>query len=375
MADEENETVLDTVKAAVNEQRENVPVEKGPEIGRTATEAAPEHPAEKPVAAEDAEEGIKDDGRERDASGRFKAKQAQAEADRSVEDKPEESEEAVPPTADETKPDITRPPRRLPLRTKQKWLSLPDWAREDWIAREEDADQKFKRYDGLSQYALKAEQIGTTLQQAMASYHQMETAMRQDPIRGAVQVWQRLGYNPDQVIGEILRLAGGVQSSEGQQSSPPPMQGPQGLSRDDVQMMLEEDRVTAKVRAFEDDPRHHWLEPLIPGEPPGKVRSMLVRLISPDQFGNPPLENDPEEAYNKACRFYDLDPGPMPNGSAAPNGQDKKAAAVTRSRQAAKATIGAPSQAQAAASGKHADDGNQSILDTVRAAYKQHRGE
>src|SRR5881396_1042683 len=222
MSEEKEESYLDTVREAVEKQQADKPE---PEAEKSEQ---PEEPAAAPE--EESEHVAAPEGRERDEHGRYKAKAPALEADKASEDKPEEPKEAVAP--EEGKPDISRPPRRLPLRMKHTWMSLPEQAREDIVAREQEFDKAFKRYDGLGQFAMKAEQNGTTLHQAVASYHQMETLMRQNPIQGAMAVWQATGHNPQAVLQAIAQQMG--QPPEGQQPQQPqtpPMQGPQGMTR------------------------------------------------------------------------------------------------------------------------------------------------
>lgn len=364
--EKEEETYLDTVKAAVESQQA-----AAPEPEPAPKEQPEEKPADSAAAEEEPEAHAKQEARERDGSGRFKAKAPQDEADKLPEDKPEEPEEAVQP--EEGKPDITRPPRRLPLRTRAAWSSLPEAAREDIILREQEFDKAFKRYDGLGQFAIKAEQNGTTLHQAVASYHQMETLIRQDPIRGAIQVWQAAGHDPRAVLNDLARQLTPPAEGQPQQQSPP-MQMPQGMTREEGEQWLHQRfiqrDIESKLAAFEADPRHSYLEPLIPGEPLGPIRGAMVGIMQ----SVPGLAEDLESAYSMALKAHGIDPGTRPNGQAAPGGQAKAAAAVDRSRQAAKAAIGAPSQGSNAKE-RAQDDGNLNWIDTVKAAYNKARGE
>lgn len=360
MAEEQKEeSYLDTVSAAVAEQKAEKPqVEPGPEI------AKPEEPAPEAREEEVEPHAITPpvEGRERDEHGRYKAKAAAPETDRPLEDKPEEPEEVVQPETG--KPDITRPPRRLPLRTRAAWLQLPEAAREDIILREQEFDKAFKRYDGLGQFANKAEQNGTTLHQAVASYHQMETMMRQNPIDGAIAVWRATGHDPAQVLSAIVGMGGGQPA--------PAMQMPQGLTREDMQAELERQFVNRDVQTKLSDfeKSHPYLEELIPGEPLGTIRATMVGFMA----NVPGLADDLEGAYSMALKAHGIAPGSRPNGSATPAGQSRAAAAVDRSRQAAKAAIGAPSQGSNAKE-KAPDEGNLNWIDTVKAAYNKAKRE
>src|SRR6266550_6895684 len=180
MVEEKDESYLDTVKAAVEGQKTPA-VEPGPQIAKQ-TETPKEEPKEEHV------EGT--------SEGTVETEETKAEGDKPAKDKSEEPKEAV---QDEVaKPDISRPPKRAGLGVKQQWLAIPEHAREAIWEREQTIDTALKRYDGLGQFAIKAEQNGTTLAQAMRSYNQMEQAIRADPVRGVAQTLQAIGYDPTQ---------------------------------------------------------------------------------------------------------------------------------------------------------------------------------
>jgi hypothetical protein len=92
--------------------------------------------------------------------------------------------------------DISRPPKRLPVRTKSIWQTLPEPVREDIILREQEFDNAFKRYDGLGLYVIEAEKHGTSLQAALKSYAWLESVCRQDPCAGVDAMAQILSWNP-----------------------------------------------------------------------------------------------------------------------------------------------------------------------------------
>jgi hypothetical protein len=78
----------------------------------------------------------------------FLAQHAQERASSDVGSPPEPVE---PPPVD-----ISRLPKRLPVRTKSRWRTLPAELREDIILREQEFDEAFKRYDGLGNFAMTA---------------------------------------------------------------------------------------------------------------------------------------------------------------------------------------------------------------------------
>jgi hypothetical protein len=100
--------------------------------------------------------------------------------------------------------DITRPPRRLAIRTKTIWQTLSPELREDIILREQEFDTAFKRYDGLGKYVMQAEASGTTLQAAVESYSKLETAIRKDPLEGVVQLWGAMGVD---IVAAVTAMA------------------------------------------------------------------------------------------------------------------------------------------------------------------------
>jgi len=351
MAEEKDETYLDVVKAAVDGQKSPA-VEPGPQIEEKVPESAEEPHAEEP------------------AEGAVEAKEAQAETDQSSKDKPEEPEKAV---QDETvKPDIARPPKRLPIRTKQRWLSIDPEVRADIWEREAAFDKAHARYDGLGQFAIKAEQSGTTLQKAMQTYNQMEVAIRADPVRGVAQTLAAIGYDPNAFFQHVAQMVNGAGDGNGQplngqmQAAAPPI--PQGLTRDELNAELANRDASMQIKAFEDDPSHHYLEPYIEGEPLGPIRKTMQAFLTSG------IANSLQSAYDMSIRANGLNPSALPNGDAANKGQAEKAAAVNRSRQAAKATIGAPSSSQKV-EGRVPDSGDLNWIDTVKAAYNKAKGE
>ena len=345
MAEEEKEeTYLDVVKAAVDGQKAP-PVEPEPQI----EEKTPE-PAEEPHAKGPAE-------------GDAETKEAQAETDQPAKDKPEEPEKAVQDEA--AKPDIARPPRRLPIRTKARWLSLDPETRADIWEREQAFDKAHARYDGLGQFAIKAEQNGTTLQKAMQSYNQMEQAIRADPIQGVAQTLAAIGYNPTEFFNRVAQMVNGAPQPNGQQQ-PPPL--PQGLSREEMAAELDRREVASQIKIFEADPSNHYLEPYIEGEPLGPIRRTMQAFLANG------IANTLQDAYNMSVKANGLNPSAQPNGDAANTDQAKKAAAVKQARQAGKAVTGAPSSGQKV-EGRAPDSGDLNWIDTVKAAYNKAKGE
>jgi hypothetical protein len=333
MSENENDDLMDTIHAAVDEQR-GTPKEAPQEESVPPTPPSEPEPEGEPEPQEDSKEAKPEPSKQ--------------------EEKPAEPEEK------DHKLDISRPPRRLANRTKGVWQTLSPELREDIVAREAEFDNALKRYDGLGAFAVKAERNGTTLQAAIRDFDQMEQALRQDPIAGAMAVWNRMGYPVNQVIQEFLRRATGQPS---QQQAPP--QQVQGLTYEHLQQELTRRDIANQAKTFEADPRHQFLEPVIEGVPDEQqppVRRTMIGLLKSG------LANGYENAYNQACRLLELTKdGVSPE-------QARKTAAANQARAAGKATVGAPSQ-ESSARRQAPDSGkDESVLDTVRAAVARQRG-
>jgi hypothetical protein len=126
------------------------------------------------------------------------------------------------------------------------------------------------RYDGLGNYALQAEENGTTLQAVFASYAAFEAEFRKDPIAGAVAAWTRLGFNPELVLAELFRRVA-------QASQPPQPAAP----------VINE----AMLAEFKADPRNEFAE---------TVEPVMHQLIANGQA------KTLFEAYEAACTMSPL---------------------------------------------------------------------
>lgn len=358
-----NESIMDTISSAVETQKEQATQEQGKE-----TTPAPESAAGKPEASEPEAKG-------RDASGRFLPKEkgeeeplAKVAKEGETKEEPEPVDK-VEPEQVPGKPDISRPPRRLPIRTKAAWMAIPETAREDIWAHEMAVRQESARYEGLGSYVQQAEKNGTSLPAALADYSAMEAALRRDPIDGALSVWQKMGYNTQAIVQEIMRRAGGQPGQDGQSGAPMQAPMPPGLTRQEMETEFAKRDNMAKIEAFENDPKNIYLEPLNPMGEQGPIRSAMIHFLTPVGPDNKPLAKTLEDAYDMALRVH---PEIARTNSIGGNSEAQKTAAVTKSRAAAKAIGGAPSHGNASV--KPQDDGNQSVFDTVRAAVARQRG-
>jgi hypothetical protein len=367
MADEES--IFDTVSAAVDQQKSQATSQdltKRPSAAEKSPPDAAQEPASEAGKPEEAAETSEE--RTRDASGRFLPKEPkepkepkaeEPESEDLAEEKPEE-QEAAP--EEPKRPDISRPPRRLPVRTKERWQTYPPELREDIWAREEEFNNAFKQYDGLGNFVRACHQVGRPASDVANDYMSVEAKFRSDPIEGIIYTLQRTGHNPEMVIEEIVRRVEAARNGQ-QVPRPQPQPQPTGLTRADINAAIEERENQAKISAFEEDPGNIHLEPVGYNGEIGRIRKTMVAFLKEG------VASDLKDAYDKACRAYGL--APYGNGAASP---EKKSAAVDRSRAAAKAIGGAPaynSNAQA----KTPNDGNLSVYDTVRAAVeRQQRG-
>jgi hypothetical protein len=337
MSDDE---LMDTIASAVESQKEAA-VEPGPQI------KAPE--PDKP--AEEAKEHVEERA-ERDPSGRFLPKAAKP-----VEEKEHaESVEAVDKSGDEEKADISRPPKRLPIRTKGIWQTLSEPLREDIIAREVDFDKAFKRYDGLGPFAMEAEKNGTNLVSAFRSYVDLEDKCRKDPLAGIETLANTLNWNQKALAYAMAAKHGIVTIPQAEQPKQEGMPTKAELLAE-VRAEREQERINEQIETFKEDPRNIYFE---------DVRPEMARLVTSG------LATSLKDAYDKACRLHP-EIARLNGSAAAETGQASKAAAASQARKQAKAIGGAPSHGSNAGR-ETPDDGNQSVFDTVRAAVNRQRG-
>jgi hypothetical protein len=75
-------------------------------------------------------------------------------------------------------------------------------------------------YEGLESFAQMARKNGTSIQQAVRDYHDVESALRKDPINGLTFLAQRMGWDPRQVAATMYQqLHGPNGNSYTQQAS------------------------------------------------------------------------------------------------------------------------------------------------------------
>src|SRR6266576_1025611 len=245
---------------------------------------------------------------------------------------------ATPESEQPDRIDISRPPKRLPVRTKTIWQTLPEPLREDIIIREQEFNENFKAYDGLGIYRQAAEKAGTNLaslvkmqSEQLGQYQALEQQFKQAPLNTAMAVWQAVGHEPEVIRQELDRLVQGMMPSPG--AAPDP--------------------VESKIAWLREDERNEFL-PIVESQ----VQSMLRSDPTMPAF----------RAYEFACHsnthvqeLLRMRNRPRPQESRSPYQQAQRQA---------KATVGAPSSPRPAPREPAPPD---SILDTVRQAYAKHK--
>lgn len=162
-------------------------------------------------AAEDVEKAVKPEPAKEEAKDAPKEPAEKAEAEPAkAEEKPEAPKETEEARAERQKRPIIEPhPKMLP-RARELWVNVPHEVRSE-VARitaeaEQEAEQAreaTKEFEAVKPFAEMARQSGTTLDQALNRYVQMEQTLRQDPTAGMRNLIQNMGMTPQQAIGHI----------------------------------------------------------------------------------------------------------------------------------------------------------------------------
>jgi hypothetical protein len=286
------------------------------------------------------------DGRERDSQGRFVAKGETAD-EHAKEDPKEVEEPKSEPSATEAPKTAARPPPGFSIASKAAWdkeaPTAEEWAaaKADIAKREQEVDNGFKRYGGLSKFAEEAERNGRTLQDAVADYVTVEGALKQNFVGGIEFICQKLGVNPRQLVqvmaGKYFPGGQSAQQVDGapalQQAQPQPQPQPQINPRaiaDHVAHVLRQEaelrEANGQVNSFKTDPNNKYFE---------NVRQDMFMLVNSGKAATV------EEAYEAACWLNPEIRSMMI--SEANGGRNREAAvAASRSRNAAKAVGGSP---------------------------------
>lgn len=141
--------------------------------------------------------------RARDEAGRFAPKQA----DKPAEVAPVAQDGQQQTQAPETPATVAPPPQRFAKFAQEAWAQAPETVRAEVIRMEAELTKGLneyqQRWEPLKQFDEMAKAGGTTLDQALSAYVNMENLLRSDPVRGLVEICHNAGIDPAQV-GQIL---------------------------------------------------------------------------------------------------------------------------------------------------------------------------
>lgn len=198
----------------------------------------------------------------------------------------------------EVKAETVEKPRRQPIeapsnfvpRAKELWANTPHEVRADMqrviseaSTRAEQAEASVKEYEAIKPYAEYAKQNGTTIDQAMGRFINMENSLRSNPTEGFRGLLHNMQLNPVQAIGHILQaynvrpeqLAAHISQNPDDYTSLARPQQPQQQPNGDVQAlkqqiaemqqsMVQRDVHSTVVEPFaRENPRYYDLEPTI----------------------------------------------------------------------------------------------------------------
>ena len=287
----------------------------------------------------------------RDDKGRFRSRE-----DKEAATPPDHASGPEGEVAPARPPEQVRgPPPGFSVASKNEWDRLPQHIRDDIVKRETEVDNGFKRYSGLGRFAEEAERNGTTLQNAVSDYVQVETALRQDFIGGVEFLCQKMGVAPQAFLSAMLQRYG----VSGEQAHIPQAVDPNAIATHAANMVRTEFQqrdIDSQIEKFAADPKNKYFQ---------NLRMDMAQIVQAGKAANL------QEAYEAACW---LNPEIRAILISETNGaRDGKAAnAVSRARNAAKAVGGSPS------SGVNPDGvgkrQNLSIEDEIRAAIAAQEG-
>lgn len=300
----------------------------------------------------------------RDEKGRFAAKAAEADA------KPEEIKPApetqVAPTEAPKADEALRPPPGWNPAAKVAFNALPEEVKAAVAQREAEVNKGFAKlaeFKPIERFAEMARSSGTTLDQALERYTNMEQTLRRDPIAGFEAMSKNIGVHPVQWAQAVLARYGGAanqaaagEGAQGYQTPSGPDLSPIMAEVSQLKSYIaqqQQQQVQSEIQKFASDPAHVFFE---------NVRPQMAQLI---QAG---VASDFKDAYDKACWANPEIRGLLIKQQAG-SGQAvaaKQVAAVSQARAAARATNGAPSPGTS--SGSAPSNPNMSLRETIIAA-------
>jgi hypothetical protein len=240
---------------------------------------------------------------------------------------------ASPNQGEAEKPLGFRPPPGFSVATKQTWDALPDHVKADIAKREGEIDSGMKRYGGLARFAEEAESNGTTLQNAVADYDEVEKALRKDPVDGVEFMFKKMGLNPLGVLKAWLSRY--VPAKDGSQPQPQqPQIDPSAIvaqaveqARHGVRSEFQQEQINNDIAKFSSDPANRFF---------ANVRQDMAVLVQAGKAA------DLQTAYEAACWLHPEIRAILIEEMK--GGQDKAATrTAARAQNAAKAVVGAPS--------------------------------
>lgn len=181
------------------------------DISTPAVETSPPAPAssarealERAFSSVSGEEKPASVERVRDEAGRFAKAEAPAETTEApAQPAPakQETKEAAP--APEAAPVTIPAPQRLAKAAQEAWSQAPEVLRTEVARMEAELTKGIseyqQRWEPLKRFDEMARSGGTTLDQALTAYTNMESMLRTDPVRGMIEVCKNMGIDPAQM--------------------------------------------------------------------------------------------------------------------------------------------------------------------------------
>ena len=291
---------------------------------RQATEKA----APAPEARAPGEEGDRGDGR--DAQGRFASKPAQAQP-QAAEASPESSQPQQATFAPQAQQTAFAPPPGWSAQAKAAFGSLPPEVQQAVAHREEEINRGFavlQDYKGLDEFKDVIAQNRTTYRDVIDRALQWERATITDPVGTILHLAQMRGISPQLLVGAITDPRVRAQM---QQARPAPQPQQPALTPDAIrQMAREEYERASQARAVDDHVSGFLSDPQYPHA--RAISDDIALLIEGGRA------KDLADAYQLALRLH-----PELATASQSTATQRQQQVANQARQAAKATVGAPS--------------------------------
>lgn len=342
------------------------------------------------ASALDHEEGVEadqvqiaDDGdddapteRTRDERGRFaKAEQAEEEQEQAkpveaAQQHPVEPSQQQAPQTEQAAAPVEGPPSNLSIQTKANWAQLPDYAKADFIRREQQMHAGMKRYEGCASVAEEAERAGTNLGAYVTRVRAVDKMLSQDFMGGIDQICRQYGVSPQSLAQAFSVRYGAAFEQPGQSMQQPPQPAQFDVNaiyqqvEQKVQSKFEEREITSLIQNFASDPKHPFY---------ANVEELMTPFIQQIKVSEPHLSKTEilEKAYEQACWAHPEVRSVLLNQQAATPAKQiqAKAAAASQARAASRSITGAPTLGS-----QPRGTPSSSIEDDVRAAFEASEG-